>query len=72
MILDIVRLMEYIALMLPSLDDAARLRIDPLLFEEDELSVRYQVAVLQLPQSTVSRQLKRGARLRDRREVVWA
>ena len=66
--------MENIALMFQSLDDATRLRIVALLLEEDELCVCDLVAVLQLPQSTVSRQLsllKNAGWLKDRREGVW-
>jgi ArsR family transcriptional regulator, arsenate/arsenite/antimonite-responsive transcriptional repressor len=66
--------MENIALMFQSLDDATRLRIVALLLEADELCVCDLVAVLQLPQSTVSRQLsllKNAGWLKDRREGVW-
>ena len=66
--------MENIALMFQSLDDPTRLRIVALLLEEDELCVCDLVAVLQLPQSTVSRQLsllKNAGWLKDRREGVW-
>ena len=66
--------MDNIALMFQSLDDATRLRIVALLLEEDELCVCDLVAVLQLPQSTVSRQLsllKNAGWLKDRREGVW-
>jgi ArsR family transcriptional regulator, arsenate/arsenite/antimonite-responsive transcriptional repressor len=66
--------MENIALMFQSLDDTTRLRIVALLLEEDELCVCDLVAVLQLPQSTVSRQLsllKNVGWLKDRREGVW-
>jgi ArsR family transcriptional regulator, arsenate/arsenite/antimonite-responsive transcriptional repressor len=66
--------MENIALMFQSLDDPTRLRIVALLLEEDELCVCDLVAVLQLPQSTVSRQLsllKTAGWLKDRREGVW-
>jgi ArsR family transcriptional regulator, arsenate/arsenite/antimonite-responsive transcriptional repressor len=66
--------MENIALLFQSLDDPTRLRIVALLLEEDELCVCDLVAVLQLPQSTVSRQLsllKNAGWLKDRREGVW-
>jgi ArsR family transcriptional regulator, arsenate/arsenite/antimonite-responsive transcriptional repressor len=66
--------MEKIALIFQSLDDETRLRILALLLEEDELCVCDLVAVLQLPQSTVSRQLsllKNAGWLKDRREGVW-
>jgi ArsR family transcriptional regulator, arsenate/arsenite/antimonite-responsive transcriptional repressor len=66
--------MDTIALMFQSLDDTTRLRIVALLLEEDELCVCDLVAVLQLPQSTVSRQLsllKSVGWLKDRREGVW-
>lgn len=73
-IMDIVPAMENIALTFQSLDDESRLRIMALLLEEDELCVCDLVRVLQLPQSTVSRQLallKQAGWLRDRREGVW-
>lgn len=66
--------MENIALTFQSLDDATRLRILALLLEEGELCVCDLVAVLQLPQSTVSRHLsllKNAGWLKDRREGVW-
>ena len=66
--------MEKISLIFQSLDDSTRLRILALLLEEDELCVCDLVAVLQLPQSTVSRQLsllKNAGWLKDRREGVW-
>jgi ArsR family transcriptional regulator len=66
--------MENIAAIFQSLDDETRLRILALLIEEDELCVCDLVAVLQLPQSTVSRQLsllKNAGWLKDRREGVW-
>jgi ArsR family transcriptional regulator len=66
--------MENIAQIFQSLDDETRLRILALLLEEDELCVCDLVAVLQLPQSTVSRQLsllKNAGWLKDRREGVW-
>ena len=66
--------MENIALIFQTLDDATRLRILALLLEEDELCVCGLVAVLQLPQSTISRQLsllKNAGWLKDRREGVW-
>ncbi|HJV66789.1 MAG TPA: metalloregulator ArsR/SmtB family transcription factor [Geomonas sp.] len=66
--------MEKIALIFQSLDDETRLRILALLVEEHELCVCDLVSVLQLPQSTVSRQLsllKNAGWLKDRREGVW-
>ena len=66
--------MEKMALMFQSLDDETRLRIVALLLEEDELCVCDLVAVLQLPQSTVSRQLsllKSAGWLKDRRKGIW-
>ncbi|GFO61949.1 transcriptional regulator [Geomonas silvestris] len=66
--------MENMALLFQSLDDVTRLRILALLLEEEDLCVCYLVAVLQLPQSTVSRQLgvlKSAGWLKDRREGVW-
>jgi ArsR family transcriptional regulator len=66
--------MENIAFIFQSLDDGTRLRIMALLLEEDELCVCDLVAVLQLPQSTVSRQLsllKNAGWLKDRREGLW-
>ena len=66
--------MENISLIFQSLDDETRLRILALLLEEDELCVCDLVAVLKLPQSTVSRQLsllKNAGWLKDRREGVW-
>ena len=66
--------MENIARIFQSLDDETRLRILALLLEEEELCVCDLMAVLQLPQSTVSRQLsllKNAGWLKDRREGVW-
>ncbi len=66
--------MENIAAIFQSLDDETRLRIIALLLEEDELCVCDIMAVLQLPQSTVSRQLsllKTAGWLKDRREGLW-
>jgi ArsR family transcriptional regulator len=66
--------MKNISTIFKSLDDETRLRIMALLLEEDELCVCYLVAVLQLPQSTVSRHLsllKKAGWLKDRREGVW-
>lgn len=66
--------MENISLIFQSLDDCTRLRILALLLEEDELCVCDLVTVLQMPQSTVSRQLsllKNAGWLKDRREGVW-
>lgn len=66
--------MENLALMFQSLDDPTRLRLLALLLESDDLCVCDLVAVLQLPQSTVSRQLsilKNAGWLKDRRVGVW-
>jgi len=66
--------MNSISTIFKSLDDETRLRILALLLEEEELCVCYLVAVLQLPQSTVSRHLsllKNAGWLKDRREGVW-
>ena len=66
--------MENSASLFQSLGDETRLRILSLLLEEGELCVCDLVAVLQLPQSTVSRHLahlKNSGWLRDRREAVW-
>jgi ArsR family transcriptional regulator, arsenate/arsenite/antimonite-responsive transcriptional repressor len=66
--------MENIALMFQSLDDETRLRILALLLEKEELCVCDLVSVLQLPQSTVSRQLallKSAGWLKDRRKGIW-
>lgn len=66
--------MEKISTIFKSLDDETRLRILALLLEVDEICVCYLVAVLQLPQSTVSRHLallKKAGWLKDRREGVW-
>jgi ArsR family transcriptional regulator len=66
--------MENIASLFQSLDDETRLRILALLLAEEELCVCDLTAVLQLPQSTVSRQLallKSAGWLKDRREGVW-
>ena len=66
--------MEKMARAAQALSDETRLRIMALLLEEDELCVCYLVAVLQLPQSTVSRHLsllKNAGWLKDRREGVW-
>lgn len=72
--MDIVLSMENMANIFKSLDDETRLRIFALLLEEDELCVCDLVTVLQLPQSTVSRQLsllKGAGWLKDRRDGVW-
>ncbi len=66
--------MENIAQVFQSLEEETRLRILALLLEEDELCVCDLMAVLQLPQSTVSRHLshlRNAGWLRDRREAVW-
>jgi len=67
--------MENIATLFQSLDDETRLRIMALLLEEEELCVCDLMAVLQLPQSTVSRHLshlKGAGWIKDRREGVWS
>lgn len=66
--------MENLALVFQSLEEEIRLRILALLLEEQELCVCDLMAVLQLPQSTVSRHLshlRNAGWLRDRREAVW-
>jgi ArsR family transcriptional regulator, arsenate/arsenite/antimonite-responsive transcriptional repressor len=66
--------MEDIAALFQSLEDETRLRIMALLLEEGELCVCDLMAVLKLPQSTVSRHLshlKNAGWLKDRREGVW-
>lgn len=73
-IVDIIRCMKTIASLFQSLNDETRLRILSLLLSEGELCVCDLVAVLQLPQSTVSRQisiLKSAGWLKDRRDGVW-
>lgn len=65
--------MDRIASIFQSLEDPTRLRILALLLDE-ELCVCDLMAVLQLPQSTVSRHLahlKSAGWLKDRREGVW-
>lgn len=71
---DIVLPMENIAIVFQSLEEEVRLRILSLLMAEPELCVCDLMAVLQMPQSTVSRHLshlKNAGWLRDRREGVW-
>jgi ArsR family transcriptional regulator len=66
--------METISPIFQSLNDESRLRILSLLLSEGELCVCDLVAVLQLPQSTVSRQislLKSAGWLKDRRDGIW-
>lgn len=66
--------MENMALIFQSLEEVIRLRILSLLLSEQELCVCDLMAVLQLPQSTVSRHLshlKNAGWLCDRREAVW-
>lgn len=66
--------MEQIPLTFKSLSDPIRLRILVLLQCEGELCVCDLMAVLKLPQSTVSRHLaylKRHGWLDDRRNGVW-
>jgi ArsR family transcriptional regulator len=67
--------MKNTAQVFQSLEEETRLRILALLLEEQELCVCDLMAVLQLPQSTVSRHLshlRNAGWLRDRREAVWA
>ena len=66
--------MRNIARIVKSLEDETRLRIMALLLDAEELCVCDFMAVLQLPQSTVSRHLshlKNAGWLSDRREGVW-
>lgn len=66
--------MDNLAAVFQSLEEKTRLRILALLFDEQELCVCDFMAVLQLPQSTVSRHLshlRNAGWLRDRREAVW-
>jgi ArsR family transcriptional regulator len=66
--------MKHLALTLKALSDSIRLRIVLLLQAEGELCVCDLMAVLKLPQSTVSRHLaylKRSCWVDIRREGVW-
>jgi len=66
--------MRNIANTIKSLEDETRLRIMALLLHAEELCVCDFVAVLQLPQSTVSRHLsnlKNAGWLSDRRKGIW-
>lgn len=57
-----------------SLEEETRLRILALLMEAGELCVCDLIAILQLPQSTISRHLahlRNAGWLQDRREGVW-
>jgi ArsR family transcriptional regulator, arsenate/arsenite/antimonite-responsive transcriptional repressor len=66
--------MRNLAKIVKSLEDETRLRIMALLFDAEELCVCDFIAVLQLPQSTVSRHLsylKNAGWLNDRRAGVW-
>ncbi|MBI4634491.1 MAG: metalloregulator ArsR/SmtB family transcription factor [Deltaproteobacteria bacterium] len=66
--------MRNLANIVKSLEDETRLRIMALLLDADELCVCDFMAVLQLPQSTVSRHLshlKNAGWLSDRRAGVW-
>jgi ArsR family transcriptional regulator len=66
--------MRNIANIIKSLEDETRLRIMALLLDAEELCVCDFMAVLQLPQSTVSRHLsilKNAGWLSDRRAGVW-
>jgi ArsR family transcriptional regulator len=66
--------MRNIINIIKSLEDETRLRIMALLLDAEELCVCDFIAVLQLPQSTVSRHLsnlKNAGWLTDRRAGVW-
>ncbi len=66
--------MKNIARIIKSLEDETRLRIMALLLDAEELCVCHFMAVLKLPQSTVSRHLahlKNAGWLSDRRAGVW-
>jgi len=66
--------MKYLAQILKALSDPIRLRIILLLQAEGELCVCDLIAVLKLPQSTVSRHLaylKRSCWVDSRREGLW-
>ena len=66
--------MRNLASIVKSLEDETRLRIMALLLKAEELCVCDFMAVLQLPQSTVSRHLahlKNAGWLSDRRAGVW-
>ena len=66
--------MRNLANIVKSLEDETRLRIMALLLDAGELCVCDFMAVLQLPQSTVSRHLshlKNAGWLSDRRAGVW-
>lgn len=66
--------MKSIASLFKSLEDETRLRIMALLLDAGELCVCHLIAVLQLPQSSVSRHLatlKNAGWLKDRRAGVW-
>lgn len=66
--------MKTLATIIKSLEEETRLRIMSLLITEEELCVCDLIAVLQLPQSTVSRHLahlKNAGWLSDRRAGVW-
>jgi ArsR family transcriptional regulator, arsenate/arsenite/antimonite-responsive transcriptional repressor len=69
-----INAMRNLANIVKSLEDETRLRIMALLLDVEELCVCDFVAVLQLPQSTVSRHLshlKNAGWLSDRRAGVW-
>lgn len=71
---DIVRHMKDSLLLYKSLSDETRLRIMALLLAEGELCVCDIIAALQLPQSTISRQLailKKAGWVNDRRCGLW-
>jgi ArsR family transcriptional regulator len=66
--------MKLLAGIIKSLEEETRLRIMALLLDTEELCVCHFMAVLQLPQSTVSRHLsnlKNAGWLSDRRAGVW-
>jgi ArsR family transcriptional regulator len=69
-----IEVMKYLAAIVKSLEEETRLRIMALLLDAEELCVCDFMAVLQLPQSTVSRHLsllKNAGWLSDRRAGVW-
>ena len=66
--------MRNLASIIKSLEEETRLRIMAMLLDAEELCVCDFMAVLQLPQSTVSRHLsllKNAGWLSDRRAGVW-
>lgn len=66
--------MKTAAIVFNSLEDETRLRILSLLLKVREICVCDFITVLQMPQSTVSRQLsilKKAGWLADRKEALW-